>query len=84
MKVASALALLLGLAVMGAAAQAGAQEPIHHYKTRGAARQAVDGRRPAAQPTKPNAQSHGGNDEDDGLSRNPDKCDTGCIGGNPD
>ena len=82
----STLALVLG--VVACASAAGATENgtkphrIHHP----AAVQPVPVPAPAPQPWwsslfKPYAQP--GDGDNDGLSRDPDDCNKGCIGGNP-
>ncbi len=73
MKAATALAFAFVAAVGCAHAQSQDRRP---------ARPQSEIRRPAAPMAKPHVPT---NDRDvDGLSRNPDRCDTGCIGGNPD
>lgn len=73
MEGATALALAL-VAALGC--------PHAQSQDRRPARPQSELRRPAASMAKAHVPT---NDRDvDGLSRNPDRCDTGCIGGNPD
>jgi len=70
---------LLASAVVGAAAGAGESGAAHHRASA-----------PTSAAVAPNAggrgdpYAHAGDGDNGGLSRNPDDCNKGCIGGNPD
>ena len=96
MKRSIALAAVLGLVFFSSSAGAtegGAPRPHHrrhfHHEMRPVprsdARRPVDGQRAreVTQPSTPRHLDEGGGGED-GMSTNPDNCNTGCVGGNPD
>ena len=92
---ATALALALGVILIGPTAKAMEDAPVshhhrHHHKGH-AAPHAVETpsaqhRAPAAaEPNGPSLKpyAHPGDGDNDGLSRDPDDCNKGCIGDNP-
>lgn len=93
MRLAAALAITLGafaLSPVFAASAEPAETVPHHYRhhhhhhhpVHGAGRPAPAVVAPeAVAPLAPGVTPHG---ETDGLSRDEDDCDMGCIGGNPD
>jgi hypothetical protein len=86
------LAFVISVA-LAAPSAAFAQEPVkplhtHHHAHHPAQRDATV-RQPVPAPTPESAGSmfkpyaHPGDGDDDGISRDPDECMKGCIGGNP-
>lgn len=90
MKSVTALAFAFGLALGLSATNATEAIPTHHhhYKHHQGS-QAVEHHVPVATPVQPSASpslkpyAHPGDGGNDGLSRDPDDCNKGCIGGNP-
>jgi hypothetical protein len=89
----AALAAML-LGSPAAYAQTERPSPYHHYQTHPRDglhhhRFAAHSPAPAPAPTPPQTNQmfkpypHPGDGDDDGLSRDPDDCMKGCIGGNP-
>jgi hypothetical protein len=87
MKSVTALAITFGLALGLSAANATEATPTHHHHYKHhQGTQAVEHHAPVAAPVsiEPSASpSHPGEGRSDGLSRDPDDCNKGCIGGNP-
>ena len=83
-----ALAFALAAPAVSETADTSQQHHKHHHKHH-TAQQAKKERAPAAEPQalEPAAgirpYAHPGEGDDDGLSRNPDDCNKGCIDGNP-
>ncbi|MGO8740214.1 hypothetical protein [Rhodoblastus sp.] len=96
MKRSIALAAALSLALIGSssrAAEDGVTRHHHHrrHTTQGMAPVPRAESRPsggdarARQPVEPSARGNPGAEQgEDGMSTNPDNCNTGCVGGNPD
>ncbi len=95
MRASIAVAALLGMvfsASCAAAADSGAPRPHHRHHVHRAIAPAprAETRSPAAEErsrraVEPSTRNHPDADGDqDGLSTNPDNCNTGCVGGNPD
>ena len=84
------IALALMLAVLAAspalaAVSGGDLRPIHHYRhPRHHAHSAVEPEAIAPKASSPVAPNPWGENDTDGLGRNQDDCNKGCIGGNPD
>jgi len=99
MKYSLGLTFALAIAASSAAAQdapASKNAPVaHHHRHHHTARPAATRPVPAAQsgtlgPVRPpigpylhGPYPHTGDGDNDGLSRDPDDCNKGCIGGNP-
>ncbi|MGO9392159.1 hypothetical protein [Rhodoblastus sp.] len=91
MKTAIAMALALGVWAMSPAVAASSEttEPTHHhhrhhYNHRQAVAPAPHLAPAVAAPAGPSLRPYPpGEGDTDGLSRDPDDCKTGCIGGNP-
>ncbi len=95
MKTSTTIALALAAALSGwlaAYAQTEQPTPYHHYQVHrwhGPHHFVAHNTAPAPAPTAPQTNqmfkpyAHPGEGDDDGLSRDPDDCMKGCIGGNP-
>jgi hypothetical protein len=84
------LGLAVALTIVASAAAAVENAPVRHHRHHHATQPATNPAAPAAQngnpdtirsPLKP--YPHPGEGDNDGLSRDPDDCNRGCIGGNP-
>jgi hypothetical protein len=87
------LFMTLGVVLMAPVVQAAEQKSLdRHHQRHHRATTETDRRPPApsqSQASPPLVPSmtpfkHSGEGNNTGMSRNPDDCDTGCIGGNPD
>ncbi len=85
--------MALGAVLMATAAHATERDALQRHHPRHHRVTPHSGRRPhtevqpqASPPLIPSMTpfKHPGEGDNTGLSRNPDDCDTGCIGGNPD
>ena len=88
MKRVSASGLVVAILATGpasAAASGGEPGPVHHYRHMyHHARRPVEPEAVAPNASSSVAPSPWGESDPDGLSRNQDDCNKGCIGGNPD
>lgn len=88
MKRAIGLAVAFGLMIVAPAAEATETQPAHHHHRRHHATPVVEQSAPVSHPNEPagapiKPYAHPGDGNNDGLSRDPDDCNKGCIGGNP-